>query len=84
MLVAYEDRIKKFMDEHGDEATEKMFRTEFESEVATFFRLCIDLWMLNNKAIPDIYPLPRIDDLVESIAEDFPSATYAMHSSPAS
>ena len=67
VLVAYEDRIKKFMDEHGDEATEKMFKPEFENEVATFFRLCIDLRMLNNKTIPDIYPLPRIDDLVESI-----------------
>ena len=67
VLVAYEDRIKKFMDEHGDQAMEEMFKVEHEDEVATFFRLCIDLRMLNSKTIPDIYPLPRIDDLVESI-----------------
>ena len=67
VLVAYEDRIKKFMDEHGDQAMKEMFKVEHEDEVATFFRLCIDLRMLNSKTIPDIYPLPRIDDLVESI-----------------
>ena len=67
VLVAYEDRIKAFMDKHQEEATEKMFKKEFEEVVATFFRLCINLRMLNNKTIPDIFPLPRIDDLVESI-----------------
>ena len=67
MLVAYEDRIKAFMDKHQEESTEKMIKKEFEEVVATFFRLCIDLRMLNNKTIPDIFPLPRIDDLVESI-----------------
>ena len=68
VLVAYEERIKKFMDEHRDQAMDNMFNVEYEDEVATFFRLYIDLRMLNSKTIPDnIYPLPRIDDLVELI-----------------
>ena len=67
VLVAYEERIKAFMDRQGDTAMQDMFKAEHEVEVATFFRLCIDLRMLNSKTIPDIFPLPRIDDLIESI-----------------
>jgi exonuclease III len=67
VLVAYEERIKAFMDRNGETAMTDMFKKEHEVEVATFFRLCIDLRMLNAKTIPDIFPLPRIDDLVESI-----------------
>ena len=67
VLVAYEERIKAFMDRQGDTAMEDMFLAAHEKEVATFFRLCIDLRQLNEKLIMDIFPLPRIDDLLESI-----------------
>ena len=67
VLVPYEERINAFMEAQGDEAMEKMFLPEHAEEVATFFRLCIDLRMLNKKTIPDLFPLPRIDDLLESI-----------------
>ena len=67
VLVAYEDRINRFMEKHGEAAMGKLFEAEHEAEVATFFRLCIDLRMLNAKTIPDRFPLPRIDDLLENI-----------------
>lgn len=67
VLVPYPDRIDKFMQKHGDRAMTAMFEPEHEEEVAKFFRLCIDLRMLNKKTVPDLFPLPRIDDLLGSV-----------------
>ena len=67
VLVAYDKRIHAFMEKHGDAAMTRMFEREHEAEVATFFRLCVDLRMLNLRTIPDRFPLPRIDDLLESV-----------------
>lgn len=67
VLVPYPDRIEKFMAKHGDKAMSEMFDKKHEEEVSKFFRLCIDLRMLNAKTVPDLFPLPRIDDLLGSV-----------------
>ena len=78
VLVSYDERIKKFMDRQGDTAMTDMFLAEHEVEVATFFRLCGDLRTLKAKTVPDIFPLPRINDLLEPDETVF--QIYATHS----
>jgi exodeoxyribonuclease III len=70
VLVAYPERIQTFMEAHGETAMKDMFEVEHQAEVATFFRLCVDLRMLNARTVPDRFPLPRIDSLLESIPRD--------------
>ena len=67
VLVPYHDRIQKFLDKWGDTAHLEIFKKVNWPEVATFFRMCSDVRSLNQKTKVDIFPLPRIDDLLDSI-----------------
>ena len=67
VLVAYDERIRKFMERWGDRAHEMMWLPEHEKEVATFYRCTCDYRMLNLKSKSDVFPLPRIDDLLDQI-----------------
>ena len=67
VLVPYEERINAFMEEFGEAAMTEMSKKEHRARVSTFFRLCLDLRQLNNQTVPDVYPLPRIDDLLDHI-----------------
>ena len=69
VLVPYKDRIKSFMDRWGDEAMTNMWMPEHEAEVATFYRCTCDYRALNQKSKSDVYPLPRIDDLLDHVAK---------------
>ena len=67
VLVPYHDRIEKFMKKWGEHALEAMWDPRNEEEVATFYRQTIDCRELNEKTKPDVFPLPRIDDLLDQI-----------------
>ena len=30
-------------------------------------RVCVDYWLLNKKTVPDCYPIPRIDEMIDTI-----------------
>jgi len=67
VLVPYNDRIQKFLAEHGESAHVDMFKPEFENVVSTFYRLCSDMREVNKKTKLDIFPLPRLDDIMDNI-----------------
>jgi hypothetical protein len=67
VLVPYEDRIRQFMDRWGSRANEMMWLPEHEKEVATFYRCTVDYRLLNLKSKSDVFPLPRINDLLNQI-----------------
>ena len=67
VLVPYDDRITAFMEEFGENAMTEILKKENRVRVSTFFRLCLDLRQLNLQTVPDVYPLPRIDDLLDHI-----------------
>jgi len=67
VLVPYHDRIKKFMDKWGDEAPKEMWKPEHEEEVGTFYRCTCDYRSLNLRSKSDVFPLPRIDDLLDQV-----------------
>ena len=67
VLVPYNDRIQNFMQKHGDKAVDELWKEENEKEVSTFYRLTQDLRELNQKTVADLYPLPRIDYLLDQV-----------------
>ena len=64
VLAPYHDRIKKFMDKWGSAAQSEMWKEEHEAEVGTSYRCT---WALKVKSNSDVFPLPRIDDLLHQI-----------------
>jgi len=67
VLVPYHDRIEAFMKKWGDEAQDAMWDIANEAEVSTFYRQTQDLRCLNAKTVADLFPLPRIDDLLDQV-----------------
>lgn len=67
MLVPYQARIDAFFKVHGEDAYEAMKDPKHEMEVATFYRVTVDMRRVNDKTVPDVFPLPRIDDLLDRV-----------------
>ena len=66
MLVEYPDRIRTFIEKHGTQADAAMLDPANEDEVAAFYRLTVDLRPVNEVTVPDMFPLPRLLDLLDS------------------
>ena len=66
VLVEYPERIRRFIEKHGVNADAAMMDPIHEDEVASFYRLTVDLRPVNEVTIPDMFPLPRLLDLLDS------------------
>ena len=69
-LVEYVDRVRAFMEKHGENAQEAMRRPEYADLVCTFFRVTCDLRLLNSVTVPDMHPMPRVLDILDAFASD--------------
>jgi hypothetical protein len=65
LLVPYPDRIQAFITQWGEEAPRAMMQEEQWDVVKTFFRLTGDFRELNRRTVLSIYPMPRIDALLD-------------------
>jgi hypothetical protein len=65
MLVQYVERVQKFMSDFGDKAVEYMDDPQYAHLVAAFYRLTIDMRLLNIITKDDLHPMPRIADVID-------------------
>ena len=67
VLVQYPERVKAFMSKHPDNGLEAMKDRANEAEVATFYRMTVDMRLLNAATITDKHPMPRAIDVINSM-----------------
>jgi hypothetical protein len=65
MLVPYVDRIKAFLDQHQEHAADRMNSPLFAHVVSRFYRLTIDMRLLNQITVDDQHPLPKLMDVID-------------------
>ena len=64
LLVEYIDRIRAFMSKHGDNATKAMQDPACADMIAGFYRLCVDLRLVNQVTVSDAHPMPKVIDVL--------------------
>ena len=67
MLVVKKTYLEDFMKEHGESFFEKLHDPAYAKEVGTFYRLTIDLRMLNAVTTLDGHPLPLQTDILNQM-----------------
>ena len=65
MLVPFPDRIKAFVEEHGDQAQQRMHEDKDKNTFRRLYRLTIDTRYLNEFTVLERFPLPLIQDLLD-------------------
>ena len=67
MLVVKKTFLKDFMRLHGDSFFEKLHDDTYKTEIGQFYRLTIDLRLLNAITVLDGHPLPNIQDILNQM-----------------
>ena len=67
MLVVKKTFLKDFMQLHGDSFFEKLHDDAYKTEIGQFYRLTIDLRLLNAITVLDGHPLPNIQDILNQM-----------------
>jgi len=70
LLVQYVDRVKDFLAKHGDKSMEAMSDPVNAHIVADFYRLTVNLKLLNAVTIPDAHPMPVCADVIAEFSGD--------------
>ena len=70
VLVEYVERVRAFMDKFGSDAHNAMRQPEYADLVCQFYRVTGDLRMLNSVTVPDMQPMPRLIDVLDSFGRD--------------
>jgi hypothetical protein len=66
-LVPFPERINAFLEEHKECAQEKLSDVMLRSTVAVLYRLTGDFRQLNNLTKMEVFPLPRIPELIDKM-----------------
>jgi hypothetical protein len=64
-LVPFIERIKDFLDKHQERAVELMNDPAYAKIVSKFYRMTIDMCLLNIITEADRHPLPRVADCLD-------------------
>ena len=86
LVVKDKARMEKYFKQHGAEGLHRMWLPEEADEVCTWFRLVGDYRELNSLTIPEPYPLPIIQELLDNIpfgcdrysCSDLPDAFFSI------
>ena len=57
------------MAKHGDNATAAMTDPKCDDMIAGFYRLCVDLRLLNAVTVSDAHPMPKVTDILNEFAD---------------
>ena len=67
-MVAYDDRIRKFLEEHGENTMEALQSIGTDRKmreiVQNLYRFTSDMRKVNEATVLEIFPLPNIPDLI--------------------
>jgi hypothetical protein len=65
MLVQYKQRVRDYLEKHGENALSMINDPALSKIVADFYRLTVNLKMLNSVTVADSQPMPLCIDIID-------------------